>query len=800
MIRLFIEDQELDVNQGFSNQITYAVDDLQNLDSKATAFSKTIVLPGTANNNRLLGNIFEFGASNFTVDSGKNVGYNFNASKSAKAKIEYNGLTVIKGVLRLLEIVRDGHLVEYEVAVFGELGGLIANLAGKKLSGNDNSTFDLDFSQYNHQYTISNMIDSWDNNIILYQGTVEYVFVTASTNYFLNISAVNLNLQTGMQITFSGTVSNNTTFTIVDVAEFLNYNNSGINITSIRLNTSPVAEYQASHFIQINTIETGRGYVYPLIDYGGASTDKVNFDYRTFRPALYVREYIDKIIKKSGYTWESNFLDSNFFKRLIVPNNDLGFIRYDTTSYGSGVKTTAQLIGNSFPYNTQINVSFQSASLNGFTFTNSTRFNATSNSNIKISFQATGSYQYYLENIDIYIAVYKSSDFSTALVKLQLDTSVPPPNPNAPTPMTFNFSQSVEVNTSLNAGEYLIVKAFAQSPIVFGNLYPSYISINTATLKIDKYPPGYIEYVLGDNLKLNDAIPRNILQKDFFASVIKMFNLMITEDKFKDRHLIIEPYVDFYNNDRTSYLDWTDKVDLNNVIKIKPMAEINARYYEFKYKSDSDYYNDFYRKKYNEGYGDRVFDNALEFAKDTQKTEVIFSATPLVGYVGLDKIVSAIFKKNNDVEEKTSSNPRILQFKKITGISAWKIFNIQTGANYQTGLTSYGYAGHLDDPDAPNVDLNFGATKELFFPLLTGALSNNVFNAYYSSYMAEITDKDSRVITATMKFTESDIFNLDFGRYILIDQVLYRLQKIIDYTPGELCKVQLLRVISTNYQ
>jgi len=84
--------------------------------------------------------------------------------------------------------------------------------------------------------------------------------------------------------------------------------------------------------------------------------------------------------------------------------------------------------------------------------------------------------------------------------------------------------------------------------------------------------------------------------------------------------------------------------------------------------------------------------------------------------------------------------------------------------------------------------------------LAAGALSNNLFNAYYSSYMAEITDKDSRVITVKMKFTESDIYNLDFGRYILIDQVLYRLSKIIDYVPGELCKVQLLRVISTNYQ
>jgi len=792
MIRLFIEDQELDVNQGFSNQITYAVDDLQNLDSKATAFSKTIVLPGTANNNRLLGNIFEFGAANFTVDTGKNVGYNFNASKSAKAKIEYNGLTVIKGVLRLLEIVRDGNLVDYEIAIFGELGGLIANLAGKKLVGNDNSTFDLDFSQYNHQYTISNILSSWDNSFTLFEGNTTYSFLNSSPNFYFSISVIGLNLAAGMQLTFSGTASNNTTYTIADVQEFFNYNNTGFNLTLIRLTTAPVGENQTNYNLKITTIATGRGYVYPLIDYGGASTDKINYDYRTFRPALYVKEYLDKIIEKAGYTYQSNFFNTNFFKRLIVPNNDLGFVKYNTQSYG-----TATTYPNHF--NTGLGelkvVNWQSSTLTNFNLlSGNAGFVANQNSNIKITIQYTGFINYlpYASGGPASLRIYKNSSI---INEYFIDTSSNIPNGTGVFTgyVVVNFSITIEVTESYIINDLLYLKSYTGNNI--GGL-----TLNSCSMKIDKYPPGFIDYILGDSIKINDTIPRNILQKDFFSSIIKMFNLMITEDKFKDRHLIIEPYVDFYDNDRTTYLDWTDKVDLNNVIKIKPMSEINARYYEFKYKSDSDYYNELYRKKYNEGYGDRVFDNALEFAKDTQKTEVIFSATPLVGYTGLDKVVSTIFKKNNTLEEKTSSNPRILQFKKITGVSDWKIFNIQTNVNYQTGLTTYGYAGHFDDPDAPNADLNFGATKELYFPLVSGALSNNVFNAYYSSYMAEITDKDSRVITATMKFTESDIYNLDFGRYILIDQVLYRLQKIIDYVPGELCKVQLLRVISTNYQ
>ena len=153
--------------------------------------------------------------------------------------------------------------------------------------------------------------------------------------------------------------------------------------------------------------------------------------------------------------------------------------------------------------------------------------------------------------------------------------------------------------------------------------------------------------------------------------------------------------------------------------------------------------------------------------------------------------------RNKRIKIISLSNIRILYANVITGKSNWYIQN--NGSNISPALTYYGYAGHLDNPDAPNIDINFGATKELYFTLVAGALSNNLFNAFYSSYLAEITDKDSRLLTVKMKFSESDIYNLDFGRYILIDGVLYRLQKIIDYTPGELCEVQLLRVISTNY-
>jgi hypothetical protein len=227
------------------------------------------------------------------------------------------------------------------------------------------------------------------------------------------------------------------------------------------------------------------------------------------------------------------------------------------------------------------------------------------------------------------------------------------------------------------------------------------------------------------------------------------------------------------------------------------MSEINARYYDIKFKSDSDNYNEQYRKKYTTGYGDFRYNNELEFAKDTSTTEVIFSASPLIGYTNNDKIFPAIYKLNNTTEEMIEHNIRIMQAKKISGRTSWNIYSKTNSV--LASYTTYGYAGHLDDPNTPYNDLNFGAPAEIFFNLQNLILFRNLFNMFYSSYFAEITDKDSRLVTAKMKFTPKDIFNLDFGKFIYNDGVLYRLIKIKDYSDNELSEVELLRVNYLQY-
>lgn len=67
--------------------------------------------------------------------------------------------------------------------------------------------------------------------------------------------------------------------------------------------------------------------------------------------------------------------------------------------------------------------------------------------------------------------------------------------------------------------------------------------------------------------------------------------------------------------------------------------------------------------------------------------------------------------------------------------------------------------------------------------------------------MAEITDKDSRLLVCNVKLNDVDVFNLDFSKYYYIDGGLYRLMKLIDYTPQEnnTTQAQFLRVINKYY-
>lgn len=678
MTEIFIEKKKLDITSELAYLLTFAVDDVRDFGSRNCTFSKTIVLPGTANNNYLFGHIFNVTISNPYDSNVDNVATNFNPSVNAECIAFNDRMQVFKGTIRLLEIIIDNGQVEYEVALFGELGGLVSSIGARKLE-------DLDFSAYDELWDVYNVTGSWEN-------------------------------------------------------------------------------------------VTGGGVYYPLIDYGTVSTDKIYYDFRAFRPAFYVREYVKKIIEGAGYSWSSALMDTQRFKNLVVPNNQerlynrqliaLSLIK----SGGTYTGTVSELIQFS---GAVIAGGFVGTSSNTvWTYTGDT-ITGTVHMELRINNITNASAPPYTFEI-------LKNGVVVDTIYITLPTAPP------------GDIVSVDANISISTGDYISVRVV---PPPFGS--PS-LEIGTSFLYLENSVAQPVQANYNDSIDMNSSIPRNVLQRDFLSNVLKLFNAYVYENKLDSKKLYIDPYVDYYDLNVSGVVDWTYKVDRSKPIRLRPMSELNSRYYYFKFKDDSDYYNELYRKTYNENYGDYAYDSAYEFANDKTDIQLIFSPTPLVGYVGVDKVVSAIYKLSAGVEEKTSSNIRILQAKKITGVASWSIKN---GATVLHTGTFYGYAGHYDDPDAPANDIQFGVPKELYFTLVSGAVNVTQFNVYWSPYMAEITDKDSKLMTCYMKLNSSDIFNLDFSKLVYVDGSYWRLNKIVDWNVNEpdVCQVELLKVINLVY-
>ena len=676
--QIVIENNTLELSQELDAALTFAIDDVAMFAARNTSFSKTIVVPGRAQNNFIFGHIFDVSVFNDYSSSLKNVGYNFNAAKSAQCIIYQDNIQVIKGVIRVLEItIKDGN-IDYECAVFGELGGLISNIGDKLLEV-------MDFSADDHAFNASAVTGSW--------------------------------------------------------------------------------------------AATGLNYYYPVIDYG-YTWDGLNYDVADLRPAIYAKALLDKMFTNAGYTYSSSFLNSDAFKKLIIPANaDSNYIEITdllNRRYIPGAPISITADNYTPTYNTSIGTQYATEAAGTATYARAQTINVLVYGNARI--QATNASP---TTISITLTLFKNG----------ADTGV---FQTVAIPASGSVDTILEVQSlvSLSTSNTLSLR------VTFTD-FPGLTGVFQIASQLKAGSSGFLKVnmLYGDNVVMNGQIPKGVKQIDFLTSLIKMFNLFISEDKDIDKQLNIVPQKDFYDL-AGNYDDWTDKLDYLQVVKVKPLGELNSRSYEFRYKDDADYYNELYKKKYGVSYGSRTYDTGLEFANDKATNEVIFSPTVMVSVSGNNVIAPAIFKVNNNIKEKIGSNIRILYAQPSPVTNA---INLKNGATTViSGYGTYGYAGHLNDPAAATLDLNWGAPNEVFFTTPGGYPTRGLFNEYWSGYIAEITFKDSKILKAFFNLTSIDIQQLDFSKLKWIGGQLWRLNKVVDYnTLGkEMTECELTNVIN----
>jgi len=157
MIELLINGQPIGLSDDFEISINKTIADIRNPETRSSDFTRTLTIPGTAENNKVFNFIFD--VANDIVGSGQ---YNpdFDPNKKADCIVLVDGMPQISGFIRLTEVLNNNGRIEYQCTIHGESANLFTDLENAKLN-------ELDFSEYNHTCNITNIKDSWDNQIIV---------------------------------------------------------------------------------------------------------------------------------------------------------------------------------------------------------------------------------------------------------------------------------------------------------------------------------------------------------------------------------------------------------------------------------------------------------------------------------------------------------------------------------------------------------------------------------------------------------------------------------------------------------
>ena len=254
---------------------------------------------------------------------------------------------------------------------------------------------------------------------------------------------------------------------------------------------------ELSNVITFLNEENGVGFIYPVIENG--YQDGKNWDITTMQPAIYVKEYIDRMFASAGYSYTSTFFDSSRFKRLVIPYSGAGL------KYGElGMAERKVELSNAGDYTATFGESFLpfdtvDSDAGGITITSLGAIRAVKSSSYNVSFSGTW-LTINAEPIFLRVVLYRNDGTYTDAYR------------------TNNIGGSFAGETgfiSFTTPEIDILPEEALAIVInnedsSGALFPSMSDYSAKFLASNK------GISAGDTVTVNDTIPKDIKQSDFF--------------------------------------------------------------------------------------------------------------------------------------------------------------------------------------------------------------------------------------------------------------------------------------------
>ena len=504
-----------------------------------------------------------------------------------------------------------------------------------------------------------------------------------------------------------------------------------------------------------------------------------------FRPWIQIKYLLNKIFKDAGFTWTSNFFDTAEFGKLFMDfnwGNDFSPADYTVSGIAKYQTANGQTAGATFSdviFDIVGNTTWQTES--GYSTTTG-KFTSPSDNT---EYQISALLRVVTTSGGTLTTQYIDSNSNTYAVITHPIPAAGNHNVICPTIIeSFNSGETINLQWKWSGGGTAKI-----SNTSFG--VPT-ISHLIATVTIDTIVGGTLMNTLRGELN----------QWEFLKGIMTMFNLITAQDPESPTNIIIEPYDDFFlNNSETKILDWTNKVD-NNQLQLKPLALKQTTI--FKFTEDEDYPFKVYKASTQQHlYGSlewTVPDYTLLTGEE--EIEVVPFAATVVKPVFPDYptfIAPAIYGSNDDgtAFESIDNAPRILyncfstsyEIAPVGGLTYF--FPAESGV-VASNQRSYSVFSHTSEvpSDFSNDDYVFGAQQLIG---LGDSPANTLFARFYQGYYNELYHPDTRTLTVKMLLTAADITEFRFFHKIQIKNRLFRVNRI-NYKPGDLASVELILI------
>lgn len=545
-IRAFVQGEPkfLDLYKDEPVLLSLSFAEVQDITKKNSAFSKGFSVPGSQRNNEIF---------NFFYDL-NSVPVTFDPNNKFDAQLLWDGYEILQGHIRLNGVSISNDEIIYQVTFYNQVGDLAANIGDKYLRN-------LNLSGLSHPYS---------ENVIL-ESIVDPTLwnLTGATNY---------SYQNGK--TFWGL-----------------YNIGYEYVSGTTIND------QVSPFIQFTPITTGatQNSYYPIsgnFDFSGTPVR----DYY-YKPTLQVKTLYEKICEEAGYEIQSDFFNTDYFKKFYVPLKFLDETIYAKNAIIACLKYGPQDFNLTSVLNDVYTVPNSGTSCNslGFPLTNSTFTVDEQYAGVyqfRFTWNMVGNCDYFSFNIP---TVFLSIDDGTTRTQIYGTNWCDSQIQTVSVEQAFNFTGTSTVSFVFQ-GEFAQISGFTAQIINAPRFIPTGTTINYA----EEFP---------DN---------DYTQLDFLTSVNKYFNLVVVPNPDKPRSLIVEPIIDYIGKGRT--LDWTTKVDFNQIQSLYPTTSLINGTLEYEFKLDQDYANQDFNSRANRIFGTDKFKLNLQYKDEVTKFTYLFSS------------------------------------------------------------------------------------------------------------------------------------------------------------------------------